>query len=56
MIEFSSIAFFRSRLMALKDVNRGVYATVEDEVIATFKGFTIEQMCIPRTAPCSNWT
>ena len=44
MIEFSSIAFFQSRLTALKDVKRGVYATVEDEVKAAFKGFTIEQI------------
>lgn len=44
MIEFSSIAFFQSRLTALKEVKRGVYSTVEDEVKAAFKGFTIEQI------------
>lgn len=44
MIEFSSIAFFQSRLTALKDVKRGVYATVEDEVKAAFRGFSIEQI------------
>ena len=44
MIEFSSISFFQSRLTAMKTVKRGVYATVEDEVKAAFRGFTIEQI------------
>lgn len=44
MIEFSSISFFQSRLTAMKNVKRGVYATVEDEVKAAFRGFTIEQI------------
>lgn len=44
MIEFSSIAYFQSRLTALKEMKRGVYATVEDEVKAAFKGVSIEQI------------
>ena len=44
MIEFSSIAYFQSRLTTLKEMKRGVYATVEDEVKAAFKGVSIEQI------------
>ena len=44
MIEFSAISYFESRIAALKDVKRGVYATVEEEVKAAFKGCSIEQI------------
>ena len=44
MIQFSAIGYYASRVAALKDVKRGVYATVEDEVKAAFKGCTIEQI------------
>jgi len=36
MIQFSAIAYFVSRVTALKAVKRGVYATVEDEVKSAF--------------------
>lgn len=44
MIVFSSISYFVSRLNALKDVKRGVYNTVEDEIRAAFKDCSIEQI------------
>ncbi len=44
MITFSSITYFNTRIAALKDVRRGVYATVEDEIRTSFKGLTIEQI------------
>ena len=44
MIQFSAIGYYASRVAALKDVKRGVYATVEDVVKAAFKGCTIEQI------------
>ena len=44
MIQFSAIGYYASRVVALKNVKRGVYATVEDEVKAAFKGCTIEQI------------
>ena len=44
MITFSAIANFVSRIEVLKSIRRGIYATVEDEVNAAFKGFTIEQI------------
>lgn len=44
MITFSAIANFVSRIEVLKSIRRGVYATVEDEVIAAFRGITIDQI------------
>ena len=44
MITFSTTTNFNARIAALKDVRRGVYATVEDEIRASFKGLTIEQI------------
>jgi mRNA-degrading endonuclease RelE of RelBE toxin-antitoxin system len=44
MILFSAIGYYASRVAALKNVKRGIYATVEDEVKAAFKGCTIEQI------------
>ena len=44
MITFSAITYFNTRIAALKDVRRGVYATVEDEIRTSFKGLTIEQI------------
>lgn len=44
MILFSAIGYFVSRLDALKSIKRGVYATVEDEIIGAFKNVTIEQI------------
>lgn len=44
MITFAAIANFVSRIEVLKSVRRGVYATVENEVIAAFKGLSIEQI------------
>ena len=44
MITFSAIANFVSRIEVLKNVRRGVYATVEDEVSAAFRGVSIEQI------------
>lgn len=44
MIQFTAISYYASRVAALTDVKRGVYATVEDEVKAAFKGVTIEQI------------
>ncbi|MBO6018496.1 MAG: hypothetical protein J6P41_03790, partial [Prevotella sp.] len=43
-ITFSAIANFVSRIEVLKSIRRGVYATVEDEVIAAFRGITIDQI------------
>ena len=44
MILFSAIGYYASRVAALKNVKRGIYATVENEVKAAFKGCTIEQI------------
>ena len=44
MITFLSTTNFNSRVAALKGVRRGVYATVEEEIRASFKGMTIEQI------------
>ena len=44
MIEFSAISYFETRVVALKDVKRGVYATVEEEVKAAFRDCSIEQI------------
>ena len=44
MISFSAIANFISRIEALRNVRRSVYATVYDEVVAAFKGCSIEQI------------
>lgn len=44
MIDYYAISFFFQRVRALKDVKRGVYATVEDEIRASFAGLSIEQI------------
>jgi len=44
MIKFSVITYFIERTSALKNVRRGVYSTVEDEVRAAFKEASIEQI------------
>ena len=44
MINYYAISFFFQRVRALKDVKRGVYATVEDEIRASFAGLSIEQI------------
>lgn len=44
MISFSAIANFVSRIEVLKSIRRGVYATVEDEVVAAFRGVSIDQI------------
>lgn len=46
MIEFKTIAYFRSRLEVLLKVKRGVYATVEDEIRLEFGGKSIEEIRI----------
>lgn len=46
MIEFKTIAYFRSRLKVLLTVKRGVYATVEDEIRREFGGKSIEEIRI----------
>ena len=44
MIKFSTTSNFDRRIAGLKAVKRGVYATVEDEIRASFQGQTIEQI------------
>lgn len=44
MIEFKTIAYFRSRLEVLLKVKKGIYATVEEEIRREFGGKTIEQI------------
>lgn len=44
MITFSAIANFISRVEVLRSIRRGVYSTVEDEVVAAFRGITIDQI------------
>lgn len=44
MIAFSAINYFTERISRLKNVKRGVYATVEGEIRAAFKGVAIEQI------------
>ena len=46
MIEFKTIAYFRTRLEVLLKVKRGVYATVEDEIRREFGGKSIEEIRI----------
>ena len=44
MIKFSAITYFIERTSTLKNVRRGVYACVEDEIRAAFKETSIEQI------------
>ncbi len=44
MITFSATTNFIARIGTLKNVRRGVYSTIEDEIRASFKGLTIEQI------------
>lgn len=44
MIKFSAITYFIERTSTLKNVRRGVYASVEDEIRAAFKKTSIEQI------------
>lgn len=44
MISFSAISYFIERTATLKNVKRGVYATVEDEIREAFKEASIEQI------------
>lgn len=44
MIQFTAITYYASRVTALTEVKRGVYASVEEEVKSAFKGMTIEQI------------
>ena len=44
MIKFSAITYFLERTSTLKNVRRGVYASVEDEIRAAFKETSIEQI------------
>ena len=44
MIEYNAIAYFIQRLQTLKEVKRGVYASVEDEIRASFACQSIEQI------------
>lgn len=44
MIKFSAITYFIERTSTLKNVRRGVYASVEDEIRAAFKEANIEQI------------
>lgn len=44
MILFNAIHHFLQRIKVLKDVKRGVYDTVEDEIRSSFKGATIEEI------------
>lgn len=46
MILYQSISYFRERLTSLKNVKRGVYATVEDEIRCEFSDKPIEQIRI----------
>lgn len=46
MIDFKTIKYFRQRLLALKSVRRGVYATVEDEIRREFADKPIEEIRI----------
>lgn len=46
MIEFKTIAYFRSRLELLLKVKRGVYATVEEEIRREFGSKSIEEIRI----------
>lgn len=46
MIEFKTIAYFRTRLEVLLKVKRGVYATVEDEIRREFGNKSIEEIRI----------
>lgn len=44
MILFNAIHHFLQRIKVLKDVKRGVYDTVEDEIRSSFKGATIDEI------------
>ncbi len=44
MIKFSAITYFIERTSTLKNVRRGVYASVEDEIRDAFKETSIEQI------------
>ena len=44
MIKYSAITYFIERTSTLKNVRRGVYANVEDEIRAAFKETSIEQI------------
>lgn len=44
MIKFSAITYFIERTSTLKNVRRGVYASVEDEIRTAFKETSIEQI------------
>lgn len=44
MIEYHAIAHFLQRVVALKAVRRGVYASVEDEICKSFEGQSIEMI------------
>lgn len=44
MISFSAISYFIERTATLKNVKRGIYATVEDEIREAFKEASIEQI------------
>lgn len=44
MIKFSAITYFIERTSTLKNVRRGVYASVENEIRAAFKETSIEQI------------
>ena len=44
MIAFFTTSYFCERIQALKKVKRGVYSTVEDEIINGFAGSTIEEI------------
>lgn len=46
MIDFKTIKYFRQRLLALKSVRRGVYATVEDEIRREFADKPIKEIRI----------
>ena len=46
MIDFKTIKYFRQRILALKSVRRGVYATVEDEIRREFADKPIEEIRI----------
>ena len=44
MILFNAIHHFLQRIKVLKDVKRGVYDTVEDEIRDSFRGVTIDEI------------
>jgi mRNA-degrading endonuclease RelE of RelBE toxin-antitoxin system len=44
MIDFYAISYFLQRVQNLKNIKRGVYATVEDEIRISFAGLSVEQI------------